>query len=77
MGRIICISKREREVNDLKDSKYKGENRTWVKSLLVRCSYLEAKRARNYACPQGRFTVLGTTFFNCSRTQFEVLIVNL
>ena len=33
------------EVNDLKGLKYMDENRTWVKKLLVRCSYHEAKRA--------------------------------
>ena len=34
------------EVNDLKGSKYMGVNRTWDKSLLVRCSQYETKSAR-------------------------------
>ena len=51
------------EANDLKGSNYMDENGTWDKRLLVRCSYHEAKKALNYARPDGGFTVLSTTCF--------------
>ena len=40
-----------------------GENGTWDKRLLVRCSYQEAKRAWKYARQDGAFTFLGATSF--------------
>ena len=55
-----------------------GENRTWERCLLVRRSYHDAMRARKFACPEGGFWCLGTTcLLIASRTNFEVLIVNV
>ena len=48
-----------------------GENATWDKRLLVRCSYHEAERARKYAYPEERFTVLGTFFLIASELSLK------
>ena len=54
------------------------ENRNWDKRRLVRCRDHDDKRAWKYDRPEGRIYRSGYyVFYNCSRTEFEVPVVNV